>query len=80
MSSIPISLLDLEDDASSCLVAEDYQTREGKWCAGCGDFGAFTGGQGGDRHASQAHTARQQGPCEQQRQDRSFHHGVSMRQ
>jgi 2-oxoglutarate ferredoxin oxidoreductase subunit beta len=41
MSSIPISLLELEDDASSCLVAEDYQTREGKWCAGCGDFGAL---------------------------------------
>ena len=41
MSSIPISLLDLEDDASSCMVAEDYQTREGKWCAGCGDFGAL---------------------------------------
>jgi 2-oxoglutarate ferredoxin oxidoreductase subunit beta len=41
MSSIPISLLELEDDASSCLVAEDYQKREGKWCAGCGDFGAL---------------------------------------
>ena len=41
MSSIPISLLDIEDDASQCLVAEDYQTREGKWCAGCGDFGAL---------------------------------------
>jgi len=41
MSSIPISLLDLEDDASSCMLAEDYQTREGKWCAGCGDFGAL---------------------------------------
>ena len=41
MSSIPISLLELEDDTSSCLVAEDYQTRPGKWCAGCGDFGAL---------------------------------------
>ena len=41
MSSIPISLLDLEDDASSCLAAEDYQKKEGKWCAGCGDFGAL---------------------------------------
>ena len=41
MSSIAISLLDIEDDASQCLVAEDYQTREGKWCAGCGDFGAL---------------------------------------
>ena len=41
MSSIPISLLELEDDASSCLVAEDYQKKEGKWCAGCGDFGAL---------------------------------------
>lgn len=41
MSSIPISLLELEDDASSCLVAEDYQKRPGKWCAGCGDFGAL---------------------------------------
>ena len=41
MSSIPISLLELEDDASSCMVAEDYQKREGKWCAGCGDFGAL---------------------------------------
>ena len=41
MSSIPISLLDMEDDASACLEAEDYQTRVGKWCAGCGDFGAL---------------------------------------
>jgi 2-oxoglutarate ferredoxin oxidoreductase subunit beta len=41
MSSIPLSLLALEDDASSCLVADDYQKREGKWCAGCGDFGAL---------------------------------------
>jgi len=23
------------------MLAEDYQTREGKWCAGCGDFGAL---------------------------------------
>jgi len=41
MSSIPISLLELEDDASACLVADDYQKKEGKWCAGCGDFGAL---------------------------------------
>jgi len=41
MSSIPISLLALEADSSSCLVADDYQKREGKWCAGCGDFGAL---------------------------------------
>ena len=41
MSSIAISLLDLEGDASECLLAEDYQTRPGKWCAGCGDFGAL---------------------------------------
>ena len=41
MSSIPISLLNLEDDASSCMVAEDYQKKEGKWCAGCGDFGVL---------------------------------------
>ena len=41
MSSIPISLLELEDDASSGLEADDYQKKEGKWCAGCGDFGAL---------------------------------------
>ena len=41
MSSIPISLLDLEDDAPTCYEADDYQKREGKWCAGCGDFGAL---------------------------------------
>jgi 2-oxoglutarate ferredoxin oxidoreductase subunit beta len=41
MSNIPISLLNLEFDASQCFVAEDYQKREGKWCAGCGDFGAL---------------------------------------
>jgi len=41
MSNIAISLLDVGDDASQCLEAEDYQTREGKWCAGCGDFGAL---------------------------------------
>lgn len=41
MSSIAISLLDVADDASPCLAAEDYQTRPGKWCAGCGDFGAL---------------------------------------
>ena len=41
MSSIPISLLDLEDDAPTCFEADDYQKREGKWCAGCGDFGAL---------------------------------------
>ncbi len=41
MSSIPISLLDIEDDAGTCFDAEDYQKREGKWCAGCGDFGAL---------------------------------------
>ena len=41
MSSIPISLLDIEEDSSESLAAEDYQKREGKWCAGCGDFGAL---------------------------------------
>ncbi len=41
MSSIAISLLDLEADAPACLEAEDYQRRPGKWCAGCGDFGAL---------------------------------------
>jgi len=41
MSSIPISLLELEDDVACGMEAEDYQKREGKWCAGCGDFGAL---------------------------------------
>jgi len=41
MSSIAISLLDLDADNFVCLEPEDYQTREGKWCAGCGDFGAL---------------------------------------
>ena len=41
MSSIAISLLDLEADAGACLEAEDYQKRPGKWCAGCGDFGVL---------------------------------------
>ena len=41
MSSIAISLLDLEADASVCLEADDYQKRPGKWCSGCGDFGAM---------------------------------------
>ena len=41
MSSIALSLLDLEADAPVCFEAEDYQRRPGKWCAGCGDFGAL---------------------------------------
>jgi hypothetical protein len=41
MSSIAISLLDLEGDEVTCFEAEDYQTRVGKWCSGCGDFGAL---------------------------------------
>ena len=41
MSSIAISLLDLEAENYVCLEPEDYQTRVGKWCAGCGDFGAL---------------------------------------
>jgi 2-oxoglutarate ferredoxin oxidoreductase subunit beta len=41
MSSLAISLLELQADASACLEAEDYQRRPGKWCAGCGDFGAL---------------------------------------
>ena len=41
MSSIPLSLLDMEDDVSVGLEADDYQKKEGKWCAGCGDFGAL---------------------------------------
>jgi len=41
MSSVAISLLDLEGEEIKCFEAEDYQTRVGKWCAGCGDFGAL---------------------------------------
>jgi 2-oxoglutarate ferredoxin oxidoreductase subunit beta len=41
MSGIALSLLDLEADAPVCFEAEDYQRRPGKWCAGCGDFGAL---------------------------------------
>ena len=41
MSSLAISLLDLEADSRVCLEADDYQKRPGKWCAGCGDFGAL---------------------------------------
>jgi 2-oxoglutarate ferredoxin oxidoreductase subunit beta len=41
MSSIALSLLDLESEEINCFDAEDYQTRVGKWCAGCGDFGAL---------------------------------------
>jgi 2-oxoglutarate ferredoxin oxidoreductase subunit beta len=41
MSSIALSLLDLEADARVCLEAEDYQKTAGKWCAGCGDFGVL---------------------------------------
>jgi 2-oxoglutarate ferredoxin oxidoreductase subunit beta len=41
MSGLALSLLDLEADAKVCLAAEDYQRRPGKWCAGCGDFGAL---------------------------------------
>jgi len=41
MSGIALSLLDLEVDAPVCFEAEDYQRRAGKWCAGCGDFGAL---------------------------------------
>jgi 2-oxoglutarate ferredoxin oxidoreductase subunit beta len=41
MSSIPISLLELAEEGGACLDPEDYQKREGKWCAGCGDFGAL---------------------------------------
>jgi len=41
MSSLAISLLDLEADSTECLEAEDYETRPGKWCAGCGDFGVL---------------------------------------
>ena len=41
MSSLAISLLDLQADSTVCLEAEDYQKRAGKWCAGCGDFGAL---------------------------------------
>jgi len=42
MSTIPLSLLGLEDDsATECMVADDYQKKPGKWCSGCGDFGAL---------------------------------------
>ena len=41
MSSIAISLLDLEADNRECLEADDYQKKPGKWCAGCGDFGVL---------------------------------------
>jgi 2-oxoglutarate ferredoxin oxidoreductase subunit beta len=41
MSSIALSLLDLEADARVCLEADDYQKTAGKWCAGCGDFGVL---------------------------------------
>ena len=41
MSGPAISLLELEADSRVCLEAEDYQRRPGKWCAGCGDFGAL---------------------------------------
>lgn len=41
MSSIPLSLLDIEEEGGVCLEPEDYQKKEGKWCAGCGDFGAL---------------------------------------
>jgi 2-oxoglutarate ferredoxin oxidoreductase subunit beta len=41
MSSVAISLLDLEGEEIKCFDAEDYQTRVGKWCSGCGDFGAL---------------------------------------
>lgn len=43
MSSIPISLLELEEDAACGMEAEDYEKRPGKWCAGCGDFGVLNG-------------------------------------
>ena len=41
MSSIAISLLDLEADAPVCFEPDDYQKKAGKWCAGCGDFGVL---------------------------------------
>jgi len=41
MSGLALSLLDLETDSPVCFEAEDYQRRPGKWCAGCGDFGAL---------------------------------------
>lgn len=41
MSSPAISLLDLDAGNFEYLETDDYQTREGKWCAGCGDFGAL---------------------------------------
>ena len=41
MSSLAISLLDLEADSTVCMEADDYQKKPGKWCAGCGDFGVL---------------------------------------
>ncbi len=41
MSSIAISLLDLEADSRVSMEADDYQKKPGKWCAGCGDFGVL---------------------------------------
>ena len=41
MSSLAISLLDLQADNRVCMEADDYQKKPGKWCAGCGDFGAL---------------------------------------
>lgn len=41
MSGLAVSLLDLDAGNFECLEADDYQTRVGKWCAGCGDFGAL---------------------------------------
>ena len=41
MSSIALSLLDIEGEEIKCFEAEDYQTRVAKWCSGCGDFGAL---------------------------------------
>ncbi len=41
MSGVAISLLDVDYNEAVCLEVDDYQTRAGKWCAGCGDFGAL---------------------------------------
>ena len=41
MSGLALSLIDLEADSGVCFEAEDYEKRPGKWCAGCGDFGAL---------------------------------------
>lgn len=41
MSGVAISLLDVDYNEALCLEADDYQTRAGKWCAGCGDFGVL---------------------------------------